>query len=226
MFRTEQFTTPDEPCPYLAGRTMRLSCFYARDVAAGELDVLLSSGWRTFGATYFRPDCGPCRACVPLRIPVADYRPSKSQRRTIRRNRLAEVRIGPLRYDDGVYEVYRDHSEHKFGKVTDRRSFIEGFCESSCPSLLSEYRVNGELAAAGFLDRSTHGLSSVYFCYRRRFGRWGLGVFSVSAEIGYARAQGLAYYYLGYWIADNTSMCYKERHRPNQKMDWETGEWS
>lgn len=216
---------PPEPCPYLPGRQMRLEFFYAERVEAEEFDELLATGWRKFGRFYFRPKCPSCRECVPLRVLVDGVRMTRSQRKIWKRNRETAVTVRPMAYHDDVYRVYKDHSEHKFGKQTTLEEFLVGFYGTSCPSLQSEYRVDGELAAVGFLDHGVESLSSVYFVYAERFSRLGLGVCSVMAEAAHARETGLKYYYMGYCISDNQSMSYKGRFERHERYDWESGEW-
>jgi arginyl-tRNA--protein-N-Asp/Glu arginylyltransferase len=214
-----------EQCPYLADREMQLAHFFTASVSAGELDRLLSRGWRKFGMYYFRPACRDCTACVPLRIPVKKFAPTKSQQRAARRNKATGVSFGPLDLRDEVYDVYREHSVTRFNKKTSTEDFYDAFYFTSCPALQSEYFTDGSLGAVGFIDVSSHALSSVYFAYRDSFRRLAPGVFSVLAEVDYARNLGKDYYYLGYWIADNHHMAYKNNFRPNEKMDWRTGAW-
>jgi len=46
----------------------------------------MERGWRHFGHWVFRPVCEECQACQSIRIPVATFRPNRSQRRIIRDN--------------------------------------------------------------------------------------------------------------------------------------------
>ena len=43
-----------------------------------------------------------------------------------------------------------------------------------------------------------------------------LGTFSVVKQIEYALQKQIKYFYLGYYIADNASLVYKARFRPNE----------
>jgi arginyl-tRNA--protein-N-Asp/Glu arginylyltransferase len=223
---SEPSTSLPCPCPYLAGQEMRVDYFFASDVSASELDALLSTGWRKFGEYYFRPDCPGCQACVPLRIPVATFRPTKSQRRTIRHCAEIGVRFVPLEYRNELYEVYRDHSYNRFGRETSPDEFRQSFFEPSCPALQSEYYRGNELIGVGFVDISKLALSSVYFAFRPQACSLGLGTFSVCAEIEHARSHGLAYYYLGYCISGNRHMAYKSRFGPHETYDWSSTRWS
>jgi arginine-tRNA-protein transferase len=203
----------------------RFEYFFATDLSARELDEFLSRGWRKFGDYYFRPRCDDCRECIPIRVAVRDYRPSKSQRRTARKCRDVEVRFAELLYRDEIFDIYRDHSMRRFGKESDPNEFITAFYTPSCPCLQSEYYLEDELVAVGFLDRSEEALSSVYFIFKTAHEALGLGTYGAMREIEYAAHLGLGYYYLGYWIRGNGRMAYKGSFRPNERYDWNVEEW-
>jgi len=212
-------------CPYLAGATARFAQFHAAEVTPDELDALLRSGWRAFGTYFFRVACPQCRACIPLRIEVSSFLPSKSQRRTLRKNADVDFRVVPLCYSDDVFDIYRDHSLNRFGKEVTRDGFLAGFYTESCPSFQSELRIDGALAGLGFLHQSVEALSSAYFIFRSAQSERGLGTLSILREIEYAARAGLRYYYLGYWVEECRSLAYKSRFGPHQRLDWALGEW-
>ncbi len=212
-------------CPYLKDEEVRFEYFFASELDEHELNELLKSGWRKFGLYYFRPACLDCRKCIPLRIVTAEYRPSKSQRRVIKKASAIDVKFTPLHYRDEIYEIYSEHSIHRFGKYTTPDDFIATFYARSCPSIQSEYYYQDELAAVGFIDRSGESLSSVYFVYKTSFQDFRLGTYSVIKEIEYALALGLKYYYLGYYVPGNRSMEYKNRFNPNEKFEWNVNAW-
>ncbi|MBD3322890.1 MAG: arginyltransferase [Chitinivibrionales bacterium] len=218
-------TTLPFQCPYLPGQTARYSFFFAGDVDSRALDRLLEQGWRKFGVYFFRPQCPECRACVPVRVLVRGFKPAASQRKIRNRNTDVALKFNPLKYSDEIYEIYREHCRDRFGKRANKDEFIESFYLPSCRSFQSEYYIGTKLFAAGFLDRSARALNSIYFVFLSEERRRGPGVLSVIREIDYARSEGLDYYYLGYWIEKNSSMAYKDKYRPNEKMNWETGEW-
>ena len=90
---------------------------------------------------------------------------------------------------------------------------------------LGEYFINNRLAGVGFLDISTEAISSVYFIYHTDFLQYSPGTFSALRETAFAASIGLKYYYLGYYISENSRMAYKNSFHPNEKMDWKTGAW-
>ena len=64
--------------------------FYAESVTPEQLDKLLADAWRHFGTHFFRYNLGvyqnEIRRVMPLRIRLADFHLSKSQRRILRKN--------------------------------------------------------------------------------------------------------------------------------------------
>ncbi|TFH38984.1 MAG: hypothetical protein E4G96_09675 [Chrysiogenales bacterium] len=213
------------PCAYLPEKMWRFEYFFGGDINGRELEELLRRGWRKFGEYYFRPSCGDCRQCVPIRVAVREFMPTKSQRRIARKCATIEVRFADLEYREEIFDIYREHSMSRFGKECDRDDFIAAFYNPSCPAIQSEYYMDGELVAIGFLDCSSDSLSSVYFVFRDAVVRFGLGTYGAIREIEHAASLGLTSYYLGYWIADCGRMAYKARFHPNERYDWLGDEW-
>lgn len=213
-------------CPYLPEKEMQFKYFFAKGLNESELDHYLSRGWRKFGLYYFKPECPGCTDCIPIRIPVEDFKPSRSQRRILKKSPQIEVKFNRLQFREEIFELYKDHSLNRFGKESDIEDFMNSFYMESCPTMQSEYYLEDELIAVGFLDYSEHGLSSIYFIYNTSFSDLNLGTYSILREIEITRSLGLKYYYLGYYIEENRSMCYKGNFRPHETMNWETEEWT
>ncbi len=150
---------------------------------------------------------------MPIRVAARDFIPSKSQRRIMRKCRGIEVALRPLRFRE-EYSKSTDPLHEPFRKESDRDEFIYSFFMQTCPSMQSEYYLDGRLMAVGFLDRSSHGLSSVYFIYDTEYESYSPGNFSVIREIELTAAMGLDYYYLGYYITQNRSMAYSPASIP------------
>jgi arginine-tRNA-protein transferase len=225
VYQEPRLSTPEE-CSYLPGRDSQMTFFFASDLSEEELDLVLRNSWRKFGAYFFRPQCQNCSACIPVRVPVIDFVASKSQRRNLKRNSDIVVQfISDWNIDDELYELYENHSINRFGKKTDYDDFRTSFGFKSCPSYLSKYYLENKLIAAGFIDKSTDGLSSVYFIYHNSFLVRGLGNFSILKEIEFAKKLQLKFYYLGYFVDGNAKMHYKSCFFPHERMNWCTGIW-
>lgn len=217
--------TPPMPCPYLPDKVLVYASFYADSLDCHELTWLLSRGWRKFGHNFFRPACPGCRSCIPLRVPVERFRPSRSQERVLRRCAHVRVTFGPLRYESPLFDLYQRHSLVRFGQEHSFEDFAASLHSPSCPAVLSRYEVDGRLVGAGYLDRGSDGLSSVYFVYDPDASRLSLGIFSVLREIRETARLGLQHYYLGYVVPGCERMAYKAGFAPHQLFDWDDGLW-
>lgn len=212
-------------CPYLPGRRKRYEYFFAGGLDGRELSHLLAEGWRKFGPFFFRPDCPECRRCIPVRVPVGEFNPSRSQRRLLRRNQELKATFGPLRMQERIFEIYQKHSHVRFSQEAVMDDFLFNFYLPSCPSLQTEIHAGEELIGVGFLDVGEDCLSTVYFCYDPPFQALNPGIFSILKEIEEARRLNLPWYYLGYYVPGCPRMAYKDHFRPREYLDWESRSW-
>jgi arginyl-tRNA--protein-N-Asp/Glu arginylyltransferase len=68
------YTTAPLPCPYLPGRTERKVVTELTGPEAESLhDRLSRAGFRRSHNIAYAPVCPSCKACVPIRIPVAMF---------------------------------------------------------------------------------------------------------------------------------------------------------
>lgn len=219
IFRLQFYLTAPYPCSYLPERQAR------SQVAApsGLIDHLVYSelvrlGFRRSGLHVYRPRCDACHACVPVRVRVEDFAPSRAQRRCLARNGDLAVRVKPLLFDEAHYRLYRRYqaARHAGGGMDqdDREQFRGFLLQSRVDSALLEYSLGGEVVMVSLLDRLLDGLSAVYTFYEPELARRSLGTFGVLTQVRLARDMGLPYLYLGYWIAASTKMAYKRGYRP------------
>lgn len=216
---------PPVECPYLPGQTFVQEYFFGDELNTDEMGFLLSHAWRRFGSFFFRPDCPGCKACQPLRIPVKNLRLTDSQKRVMKKNLETDIAVRPLEFREEHFEIYQNHSQVRFGKEADPIDFQQTFYTRSAPAFITEYRVKGRMAAVGFCDRGSEGLSSVYFVFHEDFRHLSLGIYSILRECRLAEELGLDYYYLGYFVQGNDVMQYKGQFHPHQIRDWGSGQW-
>lgn len=237
-FRAYAIEPHPHGCPYLPGRTASYERYHLLRCDARSYEVLLSHGYRRFGTELFRPACpGPatsswCGACVPIRIPVDEFRPSRSQRRVLRRGAAVAVSIGAPVFAPEKFELYSAHKA-RFEKTTSALGLprdqtvepgsVEAFQWSfygGWPHALEfEYRLDGRLIGLGFVDRAGGATSSVYFCFDEAHADLSLGTLSMLRELEFARDHGGSHHYLGYVIHGNPSMVYKAEFRPSEVFD-------
>merc|ERR1711916_260760 len=81
------YVTAPQECPYLDGRKERKLFTALQGDNAEELNNALSKqGFRRSQNVLYRPGPAECTACMSARISVDRFVPSKSQKRTDRRN--------------------------------------------------------------------------------------------------------------------------------------------
>ena len=219
----ELHLTPEHPCAYLAGRAARTAFVDPDLVMDGNLYGLLAAhGFRRSGPHVYRPHCPACRACVPVRIPVTEFRPDRTQRRVWRRNADLSVEFLPATFHPEHYQLYTRYLEARHpgggmqgGEESDYSQFL---MSPWGESFLMELRRDGELLAVAVVDELKDALSAVYTFYEPGVPERSLGSFAILREIEEARSRGLAWLYLGYWIAESRKMAYKERYQPQERL--------
>lgn len=213
-------TGPEHDCSYLPGLRARSRAFHADYLPGPFYQALMDQGFRRSGNVFYAMDCASCRACVPLRVPVATFAPSRSQRRAERRNHDVEVRFAPPRFGEAKWQLYQRYLAHQHpttdpGTPEHLREFLFG---AATDSLEATYHLGGELVGFSILDVTPSAASSVYHCYAPELAARSLGVFSALAEIAWAKRQGLTWYYLGFWIEGAATMAYKARFGPHELL--------
>jgi len=79
-------------------------------------------------------------------------------------------------------------------------------------------RGRGDVLAVCLTDVLGDGLSMVYSFYDPEEDHRSLGTFMILDHITRARAMGLPYLYLGYWVDGSPKMDYKARFRPQERL--------
>ncbi|MFQ5984335.1 MAG: arginyltransferase [Alphaproteobacteria bacterium] len=218
------FATLSQPCPYLPGRSERkiVTEIAGRD-APTLYDRLVRGGYRRSHGVAYRPACLGCDACVPVRIPVADFRPGRSMRRVLKVNADLEVEERPATVTGEQYALFRRYvrARHADGGMTfmdfsDYRAMVE---ETPVHTTVFEFRDGQDrLIAVALTDLIADGLSASYMFFDPDASRRSPGTFVVLWHVDEARARGLSFVYLGYWIAGCQKMAYKARFQPLEAL--------
>lgn len=222
----ELHLTPEHPCAYLPGRLARTAFVDPELVMDANLYGLLAAhGFRRSGPHVYRPHCEGCRACVPVRIPVAEFEADRTQRRVWRRNADLHVELLPATFRPEHYQLYTRYLEarHPGGGMqgAEESDYSQFLMSPWGASFLMETRREGELLAVAVVDELKDALSAVYTFYEPSLPERSLGTFAILREIDEARRRGLAWLYLGYWIAESRKMAYKGRYRPLERLGTE-----
>lgn len=217
------YVTAPQPCPYLDGRMERkLFTALQGDHAERLNDALSKQGFRRSQNVLYRPSCTDCAACLSARIRVADFRPSRSQSRVLRRNEGLRRRTTSPWATEEQFALFRDYldSRHADGGMADMDLFEFAAMVEETPirSRLVEYLDPAEtgndragLTAVCLTDILDDGLSMVYSFYDTARERDSLGTYLILDHVRIAAEMGLPYVYLGYWVPGSPKMGYKSR---------------
>ena len=220
------FVTSPAPCPYLPGRAERKVFTELKGPHADELvEALGRIGFRRSQTVAYRPSCVDCQACVSVRVPTADFAPSTTQKRNLKRNSdLVTSECRPWATGE-QFDLLRKYlgARHPGGGMAamDEIDYADMVEHTPVTSYVIEYRepseglMPGRLVGACLTDRQGDGLSMIYSFYDPEHeARSGLGNYIILDHIRRAREDGLAHVYLGYWVDGSDRMQYKIRYRP------------
>lgn len=216
---------------YDPGLTLINEAFFAESVSPKQLDSLLAGGWRHFGTHFFRYNLGiyenEIRRVIPLRIRLADFSFSKSQRRILRKNADLETRIEPIEITEETEALFERHKQRFRSGVPDS---IYDFLSSEPATVPNEafeisVRRDDELLASSFFDIGETSISSIYGIFDPGETSRSLGIFTMLKEIEYALEHGKELYYQGYCYEGESYYDYKKRFSALEAFDW-NGNWT
>ncbi len=220
------YESQPHPCAYLPGRLAVDEFGIAERLPPAIYERLMNRGFRRSGRLVYRPVCDGCRECVPLRVRAADFVPSRSQRRVLRRNCDVQVAVGRPEISDEKYRLFCDYvrEQHDGQMAMERAAFSEFLYQSPTDTREMVLTIDDRPAGVGIVDVCPGCVSSVYFFFDPVHARRSLGVFSALKEIEMCRQLGIEYWYAGFFVRECDRMNYKASFRPYELLDRD-GRW-
>jgi len=216
----------DYECPYLPNKKTRMYYRFIPKATKEYVCALIKRGWRRFGFSFFHPICNGCNECKSLRIDVENFKPSRSQKRAIKKNRDTKIIIEKPTITFEHIELYNKFHKFKSKKSgwkyyeIDLQTYYEEFVAGAHDygkEIL--YFKDDRLIGVDLIDIIDDGISSIYFFYDPDFEKLSLGIYSLLVQIDIAKKMKLKWIYLGYWVDGCKSFAYKTNFKPFELLD-------
>jgi len=191
-----------------------------------QYSSLIQQGFRRSGKFVYRPHCENCNACIPVRLAVADFEASRSQKRAYKQHQKLDASVSTLFFDEAhfklykAYQIARHEGSEQEETVEQYRNFL---LQSNVDSLFISFTLNGVLKIVSVVDIVEDGVSAVYTFYDTADTKVSYGTYSIMWLTEWCKHLKLPYLYLGYWIKNSRKMAYKENYSPQEALI--DGEW-
>ncbi len=222
------YVSTPHTCPYLAAREATTLIIDPELTVNDRLFTQLSRhGFRRSGDMIYRPHCAQCDACVSVRIPVDEFKATRSQRRNWRRNHDVRVHETAAQFNDRHFDLYLRYQRDRHPDSTmcdpDPDKYYKFLASDVTDTRFFEMRVDDQLVGVAVADCFADGLSAVYTFFDPSQSSRGLGTYAILWQIQYTKQLSRPWVYLGYWIRDCRKMSYKTGFQPAE--GFKNGAW-
>jgi len=228
------YVTTAYSCGYLPNKLAQSLIAAPQHIVTADIySGLIQQGFRRSGKFVYRPHCENCRECIPVRVIVDAFRPSRSQKRAFKQHQNLTATILPVAFHEAHYQLYaayqqtRHFDESKEASSNESGNEIEQYqsflCQSNVETVMVEFRDNEQLKMVSVIDIVHDGISAVYTFYDTTDTKASYGTYNVIWQAAWAKNLHLPYLYLGYWIKESRKMAYKQNYKPLERLI--DGEW-
>jgi len=222
------YATSPYPCSYLPDLQARSQVAAPAHLIDGAIySSLVRAGFRRSGVFTYRPHCDNCQACIPVRLPIAEFTPNRSQRRALTKHANLQVRERPLAFFSEHYKLYNRYQQtrHPGGGMDEdnHEQYAQFLLQSRVDTRLVEFSEGDVVRMVSLIDVLDDGLSSVYTFYDPDVPHASFGTYNILWQAAQCLELGLPYLYLGYWIAESRKMAYKSAFTPIEGLI--DGQW-
>jgi arginine-tRNA-protein transferase len=205
--QSHDFSMLDYECAYIPDNKVRMNYKYVNNASKKFVTAVISRGWRRFGKYFFHPICNGCNECKSIRVNVKEYKYTKSQKKSIKRNKNTEIIVQKPSLTTAHIDLYNKYHAFKHQRdgwthrTISQREYHENFV-SGANDFGKEilYVIDGKLVGVDLIDVLDDGISSIYFYYDPDYANLSLGTYSLLYQIQLAKVLELPWIYLGYWV--------------------------
>jgi leucyl-tRNA---protein transferase len=213
--------THESPCSYLSDQQERVAIAIEPELhTPHHYEMLLSNGFRRSGETIYTPYCVHCSACQSIRIPIANFVASKSQKRLRNKAKYLHWSVKDD-MDEGWFQLYEDYicQRHRNGSMypPDKEEFSTFSMNSWLSTKFIHIYDNEQLIGIAITDITPNSASSFYTFYNPNHPL-SIGTLGVLFQLEFCKKLGKTWLYLGYQIDACPAMNYKVRFHPHQKL--------
>jgi arginine-tRNA-protein transferase len=181
------------------------------------MDAYLASGYRRNGNIIYNMHCSGCKACIPLRIDPKEFKPSRNQRRVLKKNQDLAVEIKPLTCSEENLALLGKFLASRYpareGLPLD---YYTGFFLNNITNTVEfSYRIDSKLIGVSIVDLSTAWLNVVFFYFDPAENKRSPGTYNILYLIEFCLQKKIKFIYLGYWIEGVNAMSYKAKFKPH-----------
>ncbi len=232
LHKLQFYVTTPYQCGYLPGKLAQSLIATPHHLVDHNIySGLIQQGFRRSGKFVYRPHCEQCNACIPTRVVLAEFTPSRSQKRAFKQHHDLVACILPLAYHQDHFELYTGYqtarhaeAENFDAEKDDAEQYRQFLCMSNVESLIVEFRnAENQLKIVSMVDIVRDGVSAVYTFYDTTDHKASYGTYSIMWQTEWTKSLNLPYLYLGYWIAASEKMAYKQAFKPQELLI--DGEW-
>lgn len=217
------YQTPAHACGYLQDRfSVNIYADPNQEMSTETYSCLIDHGFRRNGKHLYRPQCPSCKACVPTRVQVNNFKPNRSQQRTLQANQDLTLQVLSNDYLDEHFDLYKNYLVSRHADSPMGESSVDDYCEfilgSWSETKFLEFRLDGKIICMAAFDVLPQGLSAVYTFYDAALSKRSLGTLAILKLIEQAKQMQMPYLYLGYWIESCKKMSYKNKFKPTEGL--------
>ncbi len=214
----QYFVDISTSCPYgLEQKAVyHQAIFTSLDDAA--MEYFLEHGYRRNGNCMYAMRCPACSNCVPVRVRTKEFRPNRNQKRVWKKNRDVTVGVAPLTMSKENLSLLDRYLRTRFpdGKSTAESYYAGFFITSMTHCFEIRYRIGDQLLGVAIVDGSKDWINAVYFFFDPEQSWRSPGTLNILYLIDFCRSHRVDLLYLGYWIQDVKTMCYKSAFKPHE----------